>query len=38
MKQLTVTKASNQMVVDHTDGLHEGIADGGPYESKATFF
>ena len=26
------------MVVDHAHGLHEGIANGGAYEIKSSFF
>lgn len=26
------------MVVDHADGLHVGVDDGGAYEGEAAFF
>ena len=34
---LVVPEAGNEVVVDHSDGLHEGIANGGSYELEAAF-
>ena len=34
---LTVPEAARGVVVDHADGLHEGVADGGADESEAAF-
>ena len=33
---LLVTEAVRRVVVDHADGLHEGVADGGADEAEAT--
>src|SRR5690348_8166511 len=35
--QLRVPKALLAVVVDHTDALHEGVADGGADEGEAAF-
>ena len=34
---LFVSEAGYEVVVDHSDGLHEGIANGGSNEFEATF-
>ena len=34
---LVVPEAGNEVGVDHSDGLHEGIADGGSNEFEAAF-
>ena len=36
--ELTITETGSGVVIDHTDGLHEGVADGAADESKAAFF
>ena len=32
-----VPKTINGVVIDHTDGLHQGITDGGSHKFKASF-
>ena len=33
-----VPEAGHQMVIDHTDGLHEGVDDGGADKAEAVLF
>ena len=35
LRQLLVPEAAHQMIVDHPDSLHEGIADGWSYKTEA---
>ena len=32
-----MSEAGNEVVIDHSDGLHEGVADGGSYEFESPF-
>ena len=36
--KLLVSKTVGRMIVDHADGLHEGVADGRPDKIEAEFF
>jgi len=36
--KLLVSKTVGRMIVDHADGLHEGVADGRPDKIEAAFF
>src|ERR1700680_5009520 len=38
LTELAVAEAGGGVVVDHADGLHERVADGGADEAEATFF
>ena len=38
LTELTVAEAGGGVVVDHADGLHESVADGGADEAEAAFF
>src|SRR5687768_16216336 len=35
LADLPMPKTPDEVVIDHADGLHEGIADGGPDEREA---
>jgi len=32
-----ITKAIDNVVIDHADGLHQGVADGGSDEFESPF-
>ena len=38
LTELAVAEAGGGVVVDHADGLHERVADGGADEAEAAFF
>ena len=38
MPDFLITEAFHQVVVHHPGGLHEGVADSGAHEFKATLF
>ena len=38
LTELAVAEAGGGVVVNHTNGLHEGVADGGADEAEAAFF
>lgn len=36
--ELGIPEAGDGVIVDHADGLHEGVTDGGADEAEAAFF
>src|ERR1700693_6117141 len=38
LTELAVAEAGNGVVVDHANGLHERVTDGGTHEAEAAFF
>ena len=38
LPQFIMAEAGNNMIVDHTGALHQGVANGGAHKSEALLF